>query len=236
MNIKSVPVGRGWVWITEGFSCFKSNPLIWAINFILYMAIMGALSVVPLIGHLGAVVLQPLLIGGLMGACREIEQGQELRIEHLFDGFRKNTNPLVTVGAITVGAYMALGIIVLLVIFASAGLGVLADITNQQTMLANGAAIGILLAVLIGLSLMVPIIMATWFAPALVVFEGLQPVEAMKASFMGCWRNMWPFLWFSVIVLFLSFFALLPAGLGLLVLGPVLIASVYVAYQDIFTP
>ena len=40
--------------------------------------------------------------------------------------------------------------------------------------------------------------MLIWFAPLLVVFNGLPPLEAMKLSFAACLKNMLPFLVYGV--------------------------------------
>jgi len=82
--------------------------------------------------------------------------------------------------------------------------------------------------------LTIPLLMALWFAPALVMLHGLGPLEAMKLSFVGCLRNMLPFLLYGLIALVLTVLAVIPVGLGLLVLGPMITASVYTAYKDIF--
>jgi uncharacterized membrane protein len=76
--------------------------------------------------------------------------------------------------------------------------------------------------------------MALWFAPALVALRGVAPVAAVKRSFLGCSRNTIPFLIYSILMLVLSIFATIPFLLGWLALGPVAIASVYVAYRDIY--
>ena len=76
--------------------------------------------------------------------------------------------------------------------------------------------------------------MAYWFAPVLIVLHGMSPVEAMKTSFMGCLYNILPFLVYGVVAMVLFFIAMIPLMLGLLVLVPMLIASVYIAYRDIY--
>jgi uncharacterized membrane protein len=80
----------------------------------------------------------------------------------------------------------------------------------------------------------VPVFMAIWFAPALVVFHQFGAMEALKASFDGCLKNIVPFLVQGVILLVASIVASIPFGLGWLVLGPVSFASVYTAYRDIY--
>ncbi len=56
----------------------------------------------------------------------------------------------------------------------------------------------------------------------------------MKTSFTACLRNIVPFLVYGVVIMVLSIVAAKPFGLGFLVLGPVVIASIYTAYRDIF--
>jgi uncharacterized membrane protein len=81
----------------------------------------------------------------------------------------------------------------------------------------------------------VPLYMALWFAPALIVFHRMAPVDALKASFSACLKNMVPFLIYGVILLALCVVAAIPFGLGFLVLAPVVIASIYTGYRDIFS-
>jgi uncharacterized membrane protein len=82
--------------------------------------------------------------------------------------------------------------------------------------------------------LSVPLYMATWFAPALIVSHDLAPAAALKASFYACLKNWLPFLVYGVVLLVLGLAAAIPLGLGYLVLVPVLVASVYTSYRDIF--
>jgi uncharacterized membrane protein len=56
----------------------------------------------------------------------------------------------------------------------------------------------------------------------------------MQESFTGCLRNIVPFLVYGVVMLALSLIASIPLGLGWLVLGPVLAASLYTSYKDIY--
>jgi uncharacterized membrane protein len=76
--------------------------------------------------------------------------------------------------------------------------------------------------------------MALWFAPALVVLRELPPIQALKQSFRGCLKNIVPFLVYGLVAMVLTVLAAIPFGLGLLVMMPVIMASVYVAYGEIF--
>jgi uncharacterized membrane protein len=92
----------------------------------------------------------------------------------------------------------------------------------------------IMLAVLLALALSVPVYMAVWFAAPLVALNDFDPIAALKASFVACLKNVVPFLLYGVVLFAFAIVASIPLGLGWLVLGPVLAASVYTAYRDIF--
>jgi uncharacterized membrane protein len=98
----------------------------------------------------------------------------------------------------------------------------------------QAATMGAMLAPLIILALSLPIYMAIWFASPLVMLNNLGVGEAIKGSFSGCLKNIVPFLVFSVAFLLLAIVATIPIGLGWLVLGPVLLASIHTAYRDIY--
>ena len=106
-------------------------------------------------------------------------------------------------------------------------------------MMPGAAGLGILLggslfALLLSSLLLIPLWMAMWFAPALVLFNGMSPIEACKASFAACLKNILPFLILGLIAFVLCFFAALPVGLGFLVLIPVLAGTAFASYQDVF--
>jgi uncharacterized membrane protein len=90
-------------------------------------------------------------------------------------------------------------------------------------------------AVLTGLVLFTPLIMATWFAPALILFGGARPATALGVSLKAVSKN-----WAAMLVngftlgLLLFLAALVPMLLGLLVAMPVLFGSLYASYQAIF--
>ena len=93
---------------------------------------------------------------------------------------------------------------------------------------------GVMLALLFSLLLSIPLLMALWFSPALVLFNGMPPWQALRASFDACLQNALPFLLYGLIITVLAFFATLPMLLGYLVLIPLIAGSVYAAYRDIF--
>jgi uncharacterized membrane protein len=182
----------------------------------------------PIVGQIALPLLAPVFYGGVMIGCRDLERDRRLEIAHLFVGFRERFGSLVLVGMISLGCTLAIGLVAGLV--TGAGLSALPGASTDPATVAVGG----LLASLITLALIVPVSMAMWFAPALVVFHAQGPGEAMKNSFLACLKNIVPFLLYGVIITLLLIAASIPFGLGLLVFGPVLLASLYTGYRDIF--
>ena len=230
-----VDAGRGWQWIVDGFNRFRLNPLVWiAITILLALLWMVSLAI-PLLGPLLFNLFSPALFAGLMLGCRAQDSGEALALGHLFAGFRKHASPLVTVG----GVYLIGTIIVLGIVLVTAGGTMLpAALSKPGADLETVAAAirSLALALAIGATAYLPLLMLIWFAPLLVVFDGLAPVDAMKCSFAACWKNVLPFLVYGVAVVVLWIVATIPLFLGLVVLLPVLICSVYASYKDLFVP
>ena len=237
---KKLSAGRGWGWIQDAFKYFMSSPAIWIVNVIILLVIMMVLAFIPLIGSLAANILAPIFTGGLMLGCAAQDRGEQLTVGHLFEGFQKNTGSLAMIGVLYMVAMIVVVIIMTLLMMAMGGgsglFSMMAgmDSAPSSEQLQSLMGMGII-AVLIGLALIVPIIMAYFFAPALVVHHDLGAIEAMKLSFKGCLRNIIPFLVYGIIGIVLAIVASVPFFLGWLVLAPVLTAAIYVAYKEIFT-
>ncbi len=233
MDARIVEAGRGWQWIVDGFALFRKNPLVWiSLTVILVLMWMVSLTI-PMIGPLLFNLFSPALFAGLMVGCKALESGEQLELAHLFAGFRKNASPLVTIG----GVYLVGTIVVVGIVFVSAGGSMLPTMMSksQPDIEALAAALrSMALGLTIGLAFYMPLLMMIWFAPLLIVFHDQTPVAAMKLSFRACWINMMPFLVYGLAILVLWFIASIPLLLGLVVLLPVLICSVYTSYKDVF--
>ena len=224
---QSRPAGNGWTWIAESWDLFKQQPGTWILVIIIMLAVSIVLSLIPFVNVVVG-LLGPVFLGGLMLGCRAIDEGSGLEVGHLFAGFRENAGKLVLVGLFTIVAWLLVALIVVLIV----GGSVFALRTAGAD---HGAGMaGMALAVLIGLALGIPIYMAAWFAPALIVLNGMGVIDSLKVSFFGCLKNILPFLIYGIVLFVLAIVASIPILLGWLVLVPMLIASVYTAYRDIF--
>jgi uncharacterized membrane protein len=227
---QGVAAGRGWDWIAAGWELFKRQAGMWIALVLVALVIFAVLAFIPVIGSIASIVLTPVFSAGVVIGCRAIEEGRPLEIGHLFAGFKVKLGPWATVGAIYLGA----AIVIALVVGLLTGASIFGIAAGGGSAAVPVALMTLLLAALVMLALMLPVVMAVWFAAPLVVFHDKGAVEAMQESFTGCLRNVVPFLVYGVVMLALSLVATIPLGLGWLVLGPVLAASLYTSYKDIY--
>ena len=233
---QKVPAGNGVTWYGDGWKLFVAAPGMWVLICIVFFVASILVSIVPGGALLSSIVYPP-VVAGLMLGCRSIEEGKGLRFDHLWAGFEKNVGSLILVGVlylvgtVLIGVFAGIGVVVMIPAMIAQG-GTVPDISNFNALLPY--VLLILLVVLVVLALMLPLFMAIWFAPALVIFHDLAPMAAMKASFHGCLKNIWPFLLYGVVGLGLAILAVIPLGLGMLVWIPLLWTSIYTGYRDIF--
>ena len=227
---RRVDVGAGFDWLRQGWALFIAYPGQWVIVAMLLVILMLAISIVPFVGTLAGNLLTPVFLAGMLHASRRTQGGETPDIFDLFAGFKTHTGNLVVLGLI----YMLGMFCIFVVSFAVGGGGVIGGLMTGSILGAGVAFGGLALGMLLSLVLFVPLLMTMWFAPALVFFNQMAPVDALKASFGACAKNVLPFLVYGLIVLILAFFAALPMFLGFLVLLPVIAGSVYVSYRDVF--
>jgi len=239
MEIRKMNAGRGWIWVKQGWQLMMHSPLL-AIS----LALTGALGMVlafaiPLFGPLVALLLLPVLMAGYMRVCRALEENEEVELTHLFAGFRTHAAPLVSLGG-----FMMLGLLVssmaVILVGGDALTTLLEDFktVNDPQMLANAmwtAGSGVSLGLLVGFTLMFALMLALQYAPMLVYFSDVPPAAALRASFMGSLRNIVPYTLYSLIMqAFALVLGIIPFGLGLIVLLPLGLTSLYVSYRNIF--
>ena len=228
-------IDRGAGWLFDGFGYFKKDAWPWIGAYLLLFVITFASEFVPLIGSIAMQLLMPVFFAGLILGCHAQAQGGEFTVNHLFAGFSKNTAQLLVLGALYLAGMLVIVVLLVVVIFIlPGGITLLEQMQAGDTEIIQQSLMMFLLLLLIGLALYLPLLMAFWFAPALVVLNEVSPLEAMKLSFMGCLVNILPFTLYGLVGLVLTVIAVIPFLLGLLVLCPMITASIYVAWQEIF--
>ncbi|MDT8364370.1 MAG: BPSS1780 family membrane protein [Nitrosomonas sp.] len=233
MEARYVRAMRGLQWIVDGFYFFREAPLNLILLCFTYLLIGATLGLVPLLGGFIGTLTLPVFIAGIMVALRQLELNNKLELEYIFIGFKQNTVALITVGGIyLIGDVLIIGIFMLL------GGDALVDMwvhgkrfqENELAAIMDDA----LSAILFSLLLAIPLMMAVWFAPMLVMFEKVPPVLAMRISFFACLKNLFAFQIYFIALGILAVLAAIPYGLGFIIWFPITFASVYISYKDIF--
>ncbi len=228
-----VDAGRGWGWWQDAWALFMRNPGMWVVFGLICFVLFVVLSFIPFLGGLVVALLSPVVMGGWLIAARKLEAGGTLEVGDLFAAFKSHLNPLIILGALLLGATIVIALVAgVLGMGAIAGIGVGSSRGSAAGMMA-GVGAG-MLSVLLMLVMGFLVGMAMWFAPALVVFGNLPPVDAAKASFSACMKNVVAFLVFGVIYIVAAIIASIPFGLGWLVLVPLLALCAHFSYKEVF--
>jgi hypothetical protein len=251
VRAQTLPLAAGLRWIATGFVIFRRNPPIMALLVIIYWFTLIFLNVLPLVGTLAVYLIVPGLSVGLMQVARNLDRGQPAGLQTLFGGLRENSRTLI-----------ALGALYLFCTFGSLGLSALLDggdlfnymLASNKVERAAVEDADLTLSVLFVSLLLLPVMMAYWFAPVLAAWHRLPLGKSLFFSFIACWLNWRPFLAYGLGLLlvagiipgvllgilllifpgaqaFMTSIVIVPLAL---IIAPAIFASFYAAYRDIF--
>ena len=239
MEIRKMNAARGWTWIKQGYQLTMHNPLM-AVT----LALIGALAIfaaieTPVLGPLLAVILIPLLMAGYMRVCHALEKEEDIELTQLFEGFQKHAGRLLALGGFSILGLLAAS--ATMVFIGGDALATLLEsfkTTNDPQMLVDAmwtAGSGVALSLLVGFALVCVLMLALQFAPMLVFFNDVPPLVAVRASLSGSLRNIIPYTVYSIIMQVIALLlSLLPFNIGLVILLPLGLTSLYVSYRNIF--
>jgi uncharacterized membrane protein len=235
----AVGPGHGLEWWGSGWRLFAASPWIWIAITVVFVLILCLLAVIPIVGQIASSLLYPVFGAGVLVGARALDRGEPLTVGHLFSCFNDKAIPLVVVAILYFAGWLLIWTLAVVLLAGLVGFGTLAalfsgDPSEAAMALVSAFGLGSLVVVLLGALLGVPLLMAYWFASALVVFRGSEPWAAMKSSFAACLRNVPPFLVYGLLGIVFAIVASIPLGLGWLVLAPVYAATLYTSYKDIF--
>ena len=218
--VRTVPPSEGLTWLRQGRDTRAAAPATGIGITVLFILMGVVLSVIPFAGMLWSVVI-PIHVGGLMIGCRALGRGERLEVRHLFNGFEApRLQPLALVGAL----YLAGTLIVVLPLAVITVAGVMLSaatigVSGGSTASIVGAGVVAALVLLLAMAGLLALSLAIWFAPALVVFDGLDALEAMKLSLRAGWENIGAFIVYGLAV----------TGVALVAASPLIAAVVLVA-------
>jgi hypothetical protein len=245
MQARRLPARHGFLWLIASFKIFRSNPPLVTALTMGYMFVVVAINLLPFIGPFLLPLALPTLIVVLANGCRAIQRGGGIGGISLTFGVQKRRVELVRLGGLHL-----LGSLVILVASSIMEGG-------QISLFAQGKAIDEeeMAAAMARLMLVaMPVVAAFWFAPLLTAWDDVSPLKSVFFSFVASWRNWRAFAMYGLTAGLIAI--VIPGGLliaasalseafgnGLsiavrmlliFVMAPVMMASVFVSYQDVF--
>lgn len=225
---RAVSAGNGWQWIVSAWTLFKQAPAMWMVVVLIVMGISMVLGMVPFLGPLAQNLAWPFMFGAIALFADDVYKGRTADVA-VFGNITAHTAPLLVLGLIYLGGIVALLAVAFVPILGLSGLGFFAGSSPE---LAFDKRIWI--GFLIYFVLAIPFMMSTYFAPILVVLQGKAPLDALRLSLRAGVRNILPMIVFMLGLMALGLLATLPLLLGWFVLIPVMFATSYASYRDIF--
>lgn len=261
MQAQRLPAARGTFWLVEGFRLFRRNPPFITALTLLYLSLVQGIAVLmPGVGPILLPLVLPALTLIVANGCRLVDARQRPGKATLLFGLAGNGPALLRLGGLQLIGALLLVLINGLInegndpfaaLDGAPGMG-----ENEGAPADPAAEVALLNALMRLMLLAMPLIVAFWFAPFLVGWDRVSPFKSLFFSTVASWRNWRPMLMFGVAAIVVAgivpgFFLILASqvagaslGMAFLVMrlllifliAPVLTASVYVSYRDIFHP
>lgn len=250
------PARQGMAWLRTAYHMFSKHRGAWILVFVGYVLILFLVGALPFVGDWLVPIVNPLFAVGILAAAWHEERGAPPSLNHLLQGFHSN-----------VAALLAIGVFLLVGFILASYASVVVDGGRMQELRSTNATLTqeeflarvtdrrFQLGMLVSTLIAIPLVIASWWASALVVFQDASPVAAIATSVRAGVAN-WRAL--VVYILALSLYgALVPAMLIALVavLVPAPVAQIlllvlvfpyvivfivtfhvsyYVSYRDVF--
>jgi len=242
MKLNIVPARTGFLWVRLGIKTFFRQPLAMASLFFMYSSVASLALLIPVIGIVLALMIEPAARLGLMVAAGEASSGRfpmPIVLISAFRAGRERLKSMVILGllhALACACVMALSMLIT------------ADVPKTDPLPPQAQ----LMLIAPSMLLYLPVSMLFWHAPALVHFYGITPIKSLFFSVVACLRN-WKAMalfglgWAAVILL-----VSIPLSMGIALAGspqvampfvlPVILAlaamfstSIYFTFRDSFT-
>jgi hypothetical protein len=231
IRVREVRSSRGAAWLREGFGLFRGKPLTWIGLGVGWMVITFGLILVPFVGGVVANLLQPVFFASFALTAAKQRAGEPLDSSDLFSGFRRPLKQLAIIGAILLLAEIAIFALMSLAGLPSMGSAGEDVTTMQDYVRALQGKEWILFG---GLALTAVVKGALWFAPALLAFHEMSAVYAIRWSIYAALSNVSAMVVYGLVLTIVFAAAILPWGAGLIIAVPVMLASTYAGYRDVF--
>lgn len=238
MKIQLVAFKKCVVWLGAGWYAFKTSLGSWLALSIIFLVVLMLLGMLPFIGIFLIAFFMPFLLTGLLVTAHKSLTGSLAQVEDVLLGFNdlRFRKPLLILGGASVigtllvfiSLYPLTGEILKAMYLPQSN----ARVAETLAAMAEGSPVSLMLQTGVILTVM----MTFFYATPLVIFENLEPLDAITTSLMACLKNIVPLTLFGCMALALGIFASFMFGLGYLVLIPVVAGANYASFRDVFDP
>ena len=246
MQAQRLPAARGAFWLAAGFALYRRNPLLLGMLTLGYLMTVVAFGLLQPIGQFLMPLALPALTVLVANGFRALDLAPSRTLPRgvLTSGLAEHRGALLRLG----GLHLAGTMVVLaadLMLEGGHWSSLMLDTSDETVQMMHMLRL---------MALASPLLLAFWFAPLLTAWAGVTAAKSMFFSFIAAWRNWRAFLAYGMAVLLIGVVlpGLLMIGAGLIsqvlaevvsvalrtvllmVFAPVLMASVYLSYRDVF--
>lgn len=189
MRINSLPASAGVLWLRDGMRLVGRQPLGLPAMVVVYLTMLLAPALLPIIGIAISGVLAPFASVGLLAVCRDVAEGRMPMPTAFAQPFKPGPGRIHLLRLGIINAILLLAVATLAALLAPAPPSGEAPQSLQDIPLD---------ALLLQLLLYLPVMALMWFAPVLAGWHAVPPAKAMFGSVVACWRNLGPMLIFGV--------------------------------------
>jgi hypothetical protein len=247
--------GGGAVWIGQAWALFKSSWLEFLLAYLIVLLIQLVLNWIPL-GSLITVFVTPLLIAGIMQMARKARLDMDPGLGDLFTAFRepwrKRLEPLLLLGVLSLVFGMSILVLLITALLSVVKLSDLMPLAHMSTLdvqhqhqlvqhfmqqVQQHFIQSWEVWMVAGLAMLVLAAFyscAVWLALPLVWFSDTKLTQALRLSLRATGRNVLALIVFVLLAWLLYLVALIPVGLGLLIVLPLFQITTYTAFEQIF--
>lgn len=186
---KSMPMSpfkAGLDWVYRSVILFRQNPPKWLLHALLYVVLfvmLPSIPGIPVLVSLIIILFWPAFLALFMGVYREADLGRDTEPRVLVEEIKPNFVKLITLGGICLAYGILTGVLL------KTEMAGLTGLVNQKAApeVLMAQALPLIFKMLL---LLTPMIMASWFSPMLIGFQGYSVFEAIKHSVWQCWKNL----------------------------------------------
>ena len=244
MQAQRLSAARGAYWLSAGLKLYRRNPPLLTTLTLGYLLIVLAFGLLQPVGQYILPIFLPALTVLVANGFRALDLSESRGLPRgaLVSGLAEHRAALLRLGFMHLAGTLVVLAIDLMFSGGSQSGRALGDEGEQLTHMLRLMALAS------------PLFLAFWFAPLLTAWAGVSAGKALFFSFVAAWRNWRAFLVYCLAVMLVGVIlpgtiliiaSLISKTLGdilsvalramlILMLAPVLMASVYLSYRDVF--